>query len=600
MCATGRRQHGSDGVHVAARSDAAAPAGHPSGVGTSGTTASPPNIRWSTNRSSRPVGAHRRRARCRTRRCRSAAASGGLQHELAAHAEVGQQGLAGVEREPEELAAAHDVAHASRRPAGRRSRAGPASCRRTGRGWSTSTGADPGAGDPAGQAAPDDLDLGQFGHAARPSGRRRRPPRLRPVQPGAARSASNAAAAALLLGLLLAPPAARAARAARRRAPSAWNSLAWSGPSSVTAYSGTPRPSVRGELLQAGLPVQARAERGGGRQQRVDQAVHEGPGDLDAVLEVDGADQRLEGVGEDRGLVPPAAASPRRGRAGCARRRRGRGRRRASARMLTTAARSLASWPSGRSGCRRYSASVTTSPSTASPRNSRRSLVGRPPFSYAYERWVSARTSRPRLERHARGALERASAVASPAGVPSVHATRTSAAETCSEVLDLAALVLQVQRGAGRVGDDARLVRPRVGDLAALDRRGQRRRASPSTASGGTACCCGTSSASGRPRSALFLVVVHVGRSAVSPARRVTMPCSAAHRGSALSCVVLRVVREPRPALGAQTRAVVPAHRLERQCEHHRVPQRGLQVDQVVLQLAQLVLVLAPSGVRPG
>ena len=60
--------------------------------------------------------------------------------------------------------------------------------------------------------------------------------------------------------------------------------------------------------------------------------------------------------------------------------------------MLTTAARSLASWPSGRSGWLRYSVSVTTRPSTESPRNSRRSLVGRPPFSYAYERWVSARS----------------------------------------------------------------------------------------------------------------------------------------------------------------------------------------------------------------
>src|SRR5215207_7564945 len=32
-------------------------------------------------------------------------------------------------------------------------------------------------------------------------------------------------------------------------------------------------------------------------------------------------------------------------------------------------------------------------PSTASPRNSRRSLVGSPPFSYANDRWVSARVS---------------------------------------------------------------------------------------------------------------------------------------------------------------------------------------------------------------
>src|SRR5215213_11525804 len=34
-----------------------------------------------------------------------------------------------------------------------------------------------------------------------------------------------------------------------------------------------------------------------------------------------------------------------------------------------------------------------TRPSTASPRNSSRSLVGSPPFSYAYDRWVRARAS---------------------------------------------------------------------------------------------------------------------------------------------------------------------------------------------------------------
>src|SRR4051812_11211373 len=65
----------------------------------------------------------------------------------------------------------------------------------------------------------------------------------------------------------------------------------------------------------------------------------------------------------------------------------------ASARMLTTLARSLASWPSGSSGWLWNSADVITTPRTESPRNSSRSLVGRPPFSYAYERWVSARSS---------------------------------------------------------------------------------------------------------------------------------------------------------------------------------------------------------------
>ena len=52
------------------------------------------------------------------------------------------------------------------------------------------------------------------------------------------------------------------------------------------------------------------------------------------------------------------------------------------------------------------------------------------------------------------------------------------------------------------------------------------------------------------------------------------------------------VVREPGPALGAQSGTVVLAQRLERQCEHHRIPQQGLQVDQVVLQRADLELLI--------
>src|SRR5580693_8246398 len=60
----------------------------------------------------------------------------------------------------------------------------------------------------------------------------------------------------------------------------------------------------------------------------------------------------------------------------------------ASARMLTTAARSFASCPSGRSGYSLKRVSVTIRPSTESPRNSSRSLVGSPPFSYANERGV--------------------------------------------------------------------------------------------------------------------------------------------------------------------------------------------------------------------
>src|SRR5437870_1959182 len=61
----------------------------------------------------------------------------------------------------------------------------------------------------------------------------------------------------------------------------------------------------------------------------------------------------------------------------------------ASTPMLTVAARSLAISPSGRWGNSEKIMSVTTSPSTASPRNSNRSLFVTPPCSKAYDRCVS-------------------------------------------------------------------------------------------------------------------------------------------------------------------------------------------------------------------
>ena len=70
------------------------------------------------------------------------------------------------------------------------------------------------------------------------------------------------------------------------------------------------------------------------------------------------------------------------------------------------------------------------------------------------------------------------------------------------------------------------------------------------------------------------------------------MPWSAAHLGSITSWWCVGVLREVGSALGAQPRAVLPAHRLERQGRHHCVPERGLEVDQVAHELAHLVLVV--------
>ena len=109
---------------------------------------------------------------------------------------------------------------------------------------------------------------------------------------------------------------------------------------------------LRGLFLQARLPVQARAQLVGLGQQRVDQPADEGGGDLDPVLDVDRADERLDARRRGSRTCPGRRWSPRRGPAGCGRRRRGSRATWASARPLTTAARSLASLPSGSSGWR--------------------------------------------------------------------------------------------------------------------------------------------------------------------------------------------------------------------------------------------------------
>ena len=78
--------------------------------------------------------------------------------------------------------------------------------------------------------------------------------------------------------------------------------------------------------------------------------------------------------------------------------------------MLTVAARSFASSPSFSSGNSRKARSVMISPSTASPRNSRRSLVTFRAFSKAKERCVSAASARARSRNRTRTARPRAPA----------------------------------------------------------------------------------------------------------------------------------------------------------------------------------------------
>jgi len=57
--------------------------------------------------------------------------------------------------------------------------------------------------------------------------------------------------------------------------------------------------------------------------------------------------------------------------------------------------------------------------------------------------------------------------------------------------------------------------------------------------------------------------------------------------------VVARLVREADPALGAEPRTVLPAHRLERQHGHYCVPQHRLKIDGIVLDSTLLFIVFS-------
>ncbi len=62
-----------------------------------------------------------------------------------------------------------------------------------------------------------------------------------------------------------------------------------------------------------------------------------------------------------------------------------------------------------------------------------------------------------------------------------------------------------------------------------------------------------------------------------------------------LVCMV-RVVGQSCATVDAQTRTVVLAQRLERQCKHHRIPQRRFEVEQVSLEPAGFVILRVVGG----
>ena len=240
---------------------------------------------------------------------------------------------------------------------------------------STSTAATRGAGDGGRESGADDLDLGKLGHV---SGRLSIGPRLE-------RGGH--------LGLLLAR--ALAGRLARGRRPItvATKCLLWSGPLSVTVYDGGGAPRRAAISCRLVFGSIAAPNRAGscmsGATRRSTSAVAASPpaSRYTAPMIASTVSARIDGLS-----APPVIVSPRPSRmygpTPIARPTS------ASATLETRLARRLASSPSSRSGWSRNSLTVTACPRIESPRNSRRSLVGMPPFSYANDRCVSASRSR--------------------------------------------------------------------------------------------------------------------------------------------------------------------------------------------------------------
>src|SRR6478735_6473438 len=266
-------------------------------------TARPPNIRWSTNRSSRsglPA------SRKRTRRLRSSGTPGGctsiwpLMPRWPSRASPLSR--ASHRYLPRRWAAVNVCPES--RPA---KSSGPARWRRTGRGWRTSTEA---IGRPRTWASRPTRTTSTSGSSGI-AGRRTNHPGLDSVAGELAGSlvvgqlvAEGAVGGlrGLLLGLLL-----RAADAAAVQ-PGGDADTRGEGLNVVGAFVlddvlGNAEVVQRAQFLQARLPVQAGAHRGRGLEHRVEEQVDDARGVLEAAAEVDGADQRLHRVGEDRGLL---------------------------------------------------------------------------------------------------------------------------------------------------------------------------------------------------------------------------------------------------------------------------------------------------------
>src|SRR6478672_2822748 len=275
----------------------------------------PPNMRWSTNRSSLPRAGEGRApskgllssapsSERRTRRWRSLGASGGCTSSCplmprwpssASPLSSGSQRYLPRRR-----------AALIRRPSSAAAKpAGPRRSRRTGRGWSTSTRvivapttwrSSP-ARTTSTSGSSGTVSAGSVGHDGAARGAR-----------GGVLDAEVGGDLAVrrlgggLLGLLLRPAHAVAVEGV------ADPDLGGEGLHVVGAVVlddvlGDAEAVLGRQLLQRGLPVQARPHRRGGDDERVEEPVHDVRGDGEPAAEVDRTEDGLDGVGEDRGLV---------------------------------------------------------------------------------------------------------------------------------------------------------------------------------------------------------------------------------------------------------------------------------------------------------
>src|SRR4051794_17098801 len=262
----------------------------------------PPNIRWSTNLRSTGPSCPVAPSRNRTRRCRSAGASAGCTSSWPLMPRCPRR--ASPESSGSQRYLPRRRAAVKTRPVSRAAKSSaPGRCRRTGRGCSTSTDSIVRSSTCASRPRRTTSTSGSSGTGG---GRRA-------LGPGGLRELVGERAVRrlrrLLLGLLLRPADAVAVQSV--------GDPHLGGEGLHVVRTGVLDDVLRHaeivlgtELLEAGLPVQAGAEGGSRLEQRVEQQVDQRPGVVEpargAAGEVGRPDQRLDRVGEDRGLVVTA------------------------------------------------------------------------------------------------------------------------------------------------------------------------------------------------------------------------------------------------------------------------------------------------------